>query len=312
MARFVRTQREVEGRFEDVFALVDEDDDLETWRDEDQLTLVGRPAPRRDGAARASGVARYTVDVQLPRMLHAAVLRSPHAAARVVSLDLDAARAVPGVRVVLGPDDPLGSAGSPVLTAEPTFAGEPIAAVAAETADAARAGLEALAPVFEVLPHESDLDSALADQRFTEEPSEGERGDVDAALAAADVTVELSLETPRHLQTPLEPHAAVARWEGDELTVWISTQGMFDARRELADRFDLPVDRVRVVSEFVGGGFGAKKGAGPEGALAAALSLASGRPVRVVNDRHAEQLVGGRRGATRQTVTIYRRGSRGW
>ncbi len=104
------------------------------------------------------------------------------------------------------------------------------------------------------------------------------RGDPDNALAAAEVIVELECETPAHVQTPLEPHAAVARWDGDRLTAWVSTQGMFDARRELATRFGLSTEQVRVVSEFIGGGFGAKQGAGVEALLAAELARAAGRP----------------------------------
>ena len=125
------------------------------------------------------------------------------------------------------------------------------------------------------------MDEGLAEQRFTEEPREVVRGDPDAALAGADVRVELTCETPAHVQTPLEPHAAVARWDGDGLTAWISTQGMFDARRELSERFELVPERVRVVSEYIGGGFGGKQGAGVEALLAAELARAAARPVRL-------------------------------
>ena len=116
--------------------------------------------------------------------------------------------------------------------------------------------------------------------------------------------VELQVETPAHLQTPLEPHAAVAAWDGDRLTAWISTQGMFAARDELARAFGLGTDQVRVITEYVGGGFGGKQGAGIEAILAAELARVTGRPVRLVNDRHAEQLDGGRRAWTRQSVRL--------
>ena len=95
-ARFVRTQKEMEGRYEDVWVLVDEADDVESWAPDAELTLVGQPAPRHDGHARAAGRARYTVDVRLAGMLHAAVLRSPVAHGRVRSLDLEAALRDPG------------------------------------------------------------------------------------------------------------------------------------------------------------------------------------------------------------------------
>jgi xanthine dehydrogenase YagR molybdenum-binding subunit len=293
----------MEGRFEDVWVLVDDDDDLETWPEDADLQIVGQPATRHDGPLRASGGARYTVDVALPGMLHAKVLRAPVSRCRVLSLDLDAAHRTPGVRAVLGPDGPFTMGGDPPLTAEPSWAGEPIAVVAAETPDTAEAALVALALELEEQPPLL-LDEGLTEQRFTEEPREVARGDPDAALASADARVELTCETPAHVQTPLEPHAAVVRWEGDGLTAWVSTQGMFDARRELARRFELVPERVRVISEFIGGGFGGKQGAGIEALLAAELARMTDRPVRLALSRHEDQLVGGRRARTRQTVTI--------
>jgi xanthine dehydrogenase YagR molybdenum-binding subunit len=302
-ARFVRTQREIEGRFEDVWVLVDEADDLTTWPDDADLAVVGTPVPRLDGAVRVRGAARYTVDVRLPGMLHAAVLRAPFARARVTALDLEAARALPGVRAVIGPGEEATRGGDPILTSEPAWAGAPIAVVAADTPERARAALVALAPALEPLAP-LDLDGGLAEQRFTKEPTEDARGDVEGALAGADVRVAVECETPAHVQTPLEPHAAVARWDGDELTAWVSTQGIFDARAELAGRFDVPVESVRVISEYVGGGFGAKQGAGVEAVLAAELARVTGRPTRLALDRHEEQLLGGRRARTRQSVTL--------
>ena len=305
MSRFVRTQTEMEGRYEDVWALVDESDDTESWAPDAELSLVGRPAARQDGAARAAGRVRFTVDVRLAGMLHAAVLRSPVAHGRVRSLDLAAARAMAGVRAVIGPDSDLSlTTRSPLLSSEPAYAGSPIAVVAADSLEAARAGVVALALDLEVLPHLVDLQDGLNEQRFTKDPTDEGRGDAEAALVAAEVTIELALDTPAHLQTPLEPHAAVASWDGDALTAWVSTQGMFAARDELATAFGLRKDAVRVRTEFVGGGFGGKQGCGFEALAAAELARVTGRPVRLVNDRHAEQLDGGRRAATRQTVRL--------
>jgi CO/xanthine dehydrogenase Mo-binding subunit len=303
MPRLVRSQREMEGRVEEVWALVDEEDDLETWPEDAELDVVGKPSPRQDGPVRVSGRSRYTVDVRLPGMLHAEVLRSPRAHGRVANLDLDAALAVPGVRAALGPDSGAAVAAT-LLTAEPEYAGQPIAVVAADTPEQAWAGVAALALELEPLEHVVDPDVALRDQRFSSDPTEAGRGDVDGALAAADVSVELELETPDHLQTALEPHGAVAAWEGGGLTVWVSTQGIFEAREQLASAFDLRSDDVRVLAEFIGGGFGAKQGAGTEALLAAELARTTGRPVRLVNDRHAEQLDGGRRAWARQSVRL--------
>jgi CO/xanthine dehydrogenase Mo-binding subunit len=304
MVRLVRSTREMEGRVEEVWALVDEEDDLETWPADADLAVVGGEAPRQDGPARAAGQVEYTVDVRLPAMLHAAVLRAPVPHARFTVLDVEAALASPGVRAVLTPDSEVSFGDPSPLVAEASYAGQPLAAVAADTQEHAAAGVAALAPEFESLPHIVDPDEALREQHFTRDPSEVSRGDVDEALGGAAVTVEFELETPDHLQTPLEPHAAVAVWRGDVLTAWVSTQGMFYAREELAERFSLGRDQVRVISAFVGGGFGSKQGAGAEGILAAELARQTRRPVRVVNDRHEEQLDGGRRAWTRQSVRL--------
>ena len=304
-ARFVRTQKEMEGRYEDVWALVDEADDVQSWTPDDELTVVGKPAPRLDGTVRVTGRARYTVDVMLAGMLHAAVLRSPVAHGRVRSLDLDAALAVAGVRAVIGPESELSlTRPAPLLAAEPGYAGQPIAVVAADTLEAAVAGVEALALDIEVLGHIVDPQVAVNEQHFIGEPSDDSRGDAEAALAAAEVRVEVSISTSAQLQTPLEPHAAVASWDGDELTAWVSTQGMFSARDELAGAFGLRKDDVRVRTEFVGGGFGGKQGAGFEALAAAEMARVTGRPVRLVNDRHGEMLDGGRRFATQQTYRL--------
>ena len=304
MPRLVKTVTEMEGRFEEKWVLV-EDDGVEPWDEQARLRLVGQPTPRITGPQRVSGSARYTVDVALPGMLHAAILRSPVAHGRVTRLDAAAAEAVAGVRAVLTPDSTLSfRMRSGPLSAEPEYAGAPVAVVAADTLRAALAGVRALALAIDPLPFVVDLEEAFRDQRIDGDPGESARGDVDAALRGADVTIELVVETPTQLQTPLEPHAAVAWWQPDELTCWISTQGMFDARAELSKRFGLAPEKVRVISEYVGGGFGGKQGAGVEALLATELSRRTRRPVRLVNDRHGEQLDGGCRPNTRQTVRL--------
>ena len=156
--------------------------------------------------------------------------------------------------------------------------------------------MTALALDLEVLAHVVDPQQAVNEQRFTGEPTDDSRGDAEAALAAAEVTVELSISRRRRScslrssRTRLSPRGTAI-----ELTAWVSTQGMFAARDELATAFGLRKDDVRVRTEFVGGGFGGKQGAGFEALAAAELSRITGRPVRLVNDRHAEQLDGGRR-----------------
>src|SRR5256885_14157255 len=125
LARLIRTEKEVEGRFEEVWLVVEEDP-LTQWPD-GPLTVVGRDAVRQDARARVRGEARYTADIQLPGMLHAAVLRSPYAHARVQSIDLAPALALPGVHGAVGPGD------APGLEREAGYVGAPVAAVAAES-----------------------------------------------------------------------------------------------------------------------------------------------------------------------------------
>jgi CO/xanthine dehydrogenase Mo-binding subunit len=303
MARLVRTQVEMEGRYEERWTLV-EDDSTPEYTDDEPLAVVGQPHPRVSAAARVSGSARFISDIDLPGLAHAAVLRSPHANARVTSLDLDAARAVPGVRAVIGPGDLPDQGGRPVLTDAPAYAGAAVAAVCADTPDVADRALAALAPEWQPLAFVVDLDEGLARQEFTQDPSETSRGDVDAALASAAAVVESEYRTPAQVQSPLETHCAVATWEAGLLTVWSSTQGIFAARDELADAYDLEPDDVRVICEYMGGGFGGKQGAGPEGFVAVELARRSGRPVRLVYSRREETITSGHRAPTVQTYRI--------
>ena len=203
MPRLVKTVTEMEGRFEEKWVLLQEDG-IVSWEPDAELAVVGKPATRQTGPQRVSGIARYTVDVALPGMLHAAVLRSPVAHGRVRALQIDAALAVSGVRAVLGPETELSfSQRSGPLYGEPDYAGAPIAVVAADTLAAAKAGVRSLALEIDPLPFVVDIEAAFRDQRIDGDPFEDSRGDVDAALAAAEVSVELQVETPGQLQTPI-------------------------------------------------------------------------------------------------------------
>src|SRR5947209_11822474 len=183
LARLIRTEKEVEGRFEEVWLVVEEDP-LEQWP-EGPLAVVGRAAPRQDGALRVRGEARYTADIKLPGMLHAAVLRSPHAHARVRRIDLAPALALPGVRAAIGPGEAHG------LEEEPGFAGAAVAAVAADTLDQARAAVEAIEIEWEELEVVLEPDDAVERGLLTDDDARRtERGDVERALAGADVVVE--------------------------------------------------------------------------------------------------------------------------
>jgi xanthine dehydrogenase YagR molybdenum-binding subunit len=207
------------------------------------------------------------------------------------------------VRAVIGPGEGPENGDSP-LSDTPGFAGAAIAAVAADSADAAEAALAALAPEYEVLGFVTGIDEAFEKHDFLVDPTEHERGDPDAALAAADITLEASYIAPAQLHNSLEPHAAVADWRDEGLVIWSSTQAIYDARATVAEAFGLDPERVRVICEFMGGGFGSKFGVGPQGILAAELSRRTRRPVRLVNSRREENITAGFRTPAKMDYTI--------
>jgi CO/xanthine dehydrogenase Mo-binding subunit len=296
LARLIRTEKEVEGRFEEVWLVVEEDP-LTQWP-AGPLAVVGRGAVRKDGAERVRGEARYTADVQLPGMLHAALLRSPSAHARVRSLDLAPALALPGVRAALGPGEAKG------LVEEAEYAGQPVAALAADTFAQAHAALSAIRVEWQELEAVLDPDEAVARGLFTAATVESERGDYERALADADVVVEGTYRTSVVLHNSMETHQAVCEWIGDTLNVYVSTQYLWGVRDELSRELGIPGDRVRVVCEYMGGGFGSKNGADEQTFVAAALAKKTGRPVKCALTRREENISAGNRNATTQKLTV--------
>jgi CO/xanthine dehydrogenase Mo-binding subunit len=294
VARLIRTEKEVEGNYTEQWIVVDEDP-VEPWP-AGPLQKVGRPVERVDGAERARGEAVYTADVKLPGMLHAAVLRSPHASARVTRLDLAPAADAPGVRAVVGPDD------LDVLTREPGFPGAPVAAVAADTFDQAREALELVDIEWEELTPLLDPEEAVARGSLIDEPERYERGDVERGLAEADAVVEAEYRTQTVLHNSLETHQSVCRWEGDTLHVYISTQFIWGVRSEIAEKLGIPEDKVRVVCHYMGGGFGAKNHPEAHTYIAVELAKRTGRPVRCALTRREENLASGNRHATIQRL----------
>jgi CO/xanthine dehydrogenase Mo-binding subunit len=295
VARLIRTEKEVEGRYEDVWIVVDEDA-LDQWPD-GPLTTVGREVARVDGLDRARGQAPYTADVQLPALLHAAVLRSPHARARVTRIDLDAARAAPGVRAVLGPNE------LDVLEEEPGYVGHAVAAVAAETFGQAQAALGQLDVDWEVLEPLLDPDEAVRQESLVSDVKTYERGDFERGVAEADVVVEAEYRTQVVLHNSLETHQAVCHWEDGGITIYISTQYIWGIRESMAEQLGLPPDKVRVVCHAMGGGFGSKNGPGDYTPIAAELAKRTGRPVRCALTRREENIAAGNRNATIQRLT---------
>lgn len=285
-----------------------------------ETRVVGKPLPRIDAWERVSGAAVFTRDLVLPDMLHAAVLRCPHAHARVRRVDLTAAARRPGVVALLGPDSPgadlpwyqdrEGKPLSRLLDPHCRYQGEEVAVVAAETPAQAAEALAAIAVEYEVLPALTDMERALepgAPQVHAHGNRQGAtyghlRGAPDQAFAEAEAVVELTVRTAASVHTPMEVHCSVARWEGHRLTVWDSAQGVFGVRAELAAALGLPLSSVRVVSRFVGGGFGSKLQLSKHTVLAALLARAAGRPVKLALSREETLRCVGNRPPNRLTV----------
>jgi xanthine dehydrogenase YagR molybdenum-binding subunit len=324
--RFVITTVEVEGREE---TKVVELPDVEPvpWGVDAELHVVGQRAVRTDAPDKVTGRARYTADTVRAGMLQAAILRSPIARGRV-ELDVAPARAVEGVLdVITGVDldRRIRLSGGTLFDSMIAYAGQPLAAVCAESLDAARRGVAAIAARYETEPPMGTFAAAVADgapavrrassrgattdagrspNLLRSSPDTVQRGDFERGLADAAVVVRRTYRTPVALHTALEPHGAVAEWEGDQLTVWESTQAVFKVREQLAAGLGVRQSSVRVIKEHMGGGFGAKTSAGAHTYVAALLARRTGQPVRCVNDREAEQTDAGNRPSTEQHVTL--------
>jgi xanthine dehydrogenase YagR molybdenum-binding subunit len=301
------------------------------------LEYIGKSLERWDGVAKVTGRARYTADVQLPGMLYACFVNATVPHARIVSIETSAAESHPGVKAVHVIENLLGAAVLRDPSLEKTkypvvrFAGQPVAAVAATTPAAAEEAADKVKVQYETLPFVVDADLArepnaplvfpgAADQAGTaggggsgggipqtgnvHGPSVRKQGDAEQGFKDADVVVDARYITQVQTHSALETHGVVADWKPDLLTVYASTQGTASVREELAGYFNLPKSQVRVITEFMGGGFGAKFGAGNEGVVAAVLSRKTGVPVRLMLDREGEHLSVGNRPSSDQRLRI--------
>ncbi len=288
-------------------------DELAPWT---TTEIVGTRVPRVDAYERVSGTAVYPQDVTLPDMLHGAILRCPHANAIVKKIDTSKAEKMPGVRAVLtaqspGTDIPWyqrrGTSYSSLFDTHCRCEGEEVAAVAAETPLQAADAIRAIEVEYEVLPFVVDDAAALEPSapavhesgNLVGKPSVRERGDISAGFAEADVVVERTFQTPCEIQAPMEPHGSVAKWDGNRLTVWDSTQGVYRIQEGLAENLGLPMANVRVIGHYMGGGFGAKLELGKYTVIAALMSRTTGRPVKIFLPREdCFRITGNRPGNT--------------
>ncbi len=281
---------------------------------------IGQPLTRRDGILKVTGRAPYAADQHPPKMLFAVLAVSTIARGRVTFLDVAAAKKHPGVIEVMTPRYKPTLAQDPDAKADPftfrldllqdervRYANQPIAVVIAQTLEAATEGAGLLAPKYETLPARVGLD---AGESFVP-PAVGvggqavvEHGDVEAGLATAAKAIDATYETPPQYHNPMEPHAIVAAWDGDTLSVDTPSQGLAMAQARIAGLFGIPSENIHIRSPFLGGGFGCKGFiSGPQilGIMAARLV---NRPVKLVLRR--EQMYGpvGHRAPTRQRLRV--------
>jgi CO/xanthine dehydrogenase Mo-binding subunit len=299
------------------------------------VSVIGQNVERADGPLKLSGQAEFTGDIKLPGMLYAAVLHSPVAHARITSVDVTAAEKAAGVVAVLTAadlsdiDPHYGHAlrDRPVVAlGKVRFAGEPVAVVAAQTQAAADAAVALIDAEYTELPVAASVATALAEDAplvhekrarpgaahgLGDLPDAGgnicysyafRRGEVARAFAGAAVIVEGEYTFPAVYQYSMETHTTIAHWQGGELTLWSSCQHPFLVRQEIAVLFGLPLDRVRIIVPFLGGGFGSKSYTKME-PLTAAIARKAGRPVRILNAVHESMITTRRHGMTARMRT---------
>jgi xanthine dehydrogenase YagR molybdenum-binding subunit len=308
-----------------------------------ELRVIGKSVNRVDAVPKVTGKARYTYDVQLPGMLYARIVSSTVPHARIKSIDISAAEAFPGVRAVHILDRVLSIAqlrdpGAEANERYPLvrYTGQPIAAVAAVSMRAAKAAAKLVRIEYERMPHVTTLEAAMREDAPvvfpgpTEQaataggggapaglpqkgnlrgPSRGGfggggRGDIQQGFAQAEHVIAREYRTQVQTHTPMETHGLVADWRDEELTLYASTQFTLSVRDEAADLFKLPKEKIRVISEYTGGGFGAKFGIGNYGALAIHLSRKARAPVRLVLDRREEHVSVGNRPSSIQRLKL--------
>jgi len=264
------------------------------------LKVVGKRHPKIDGWERVSGKATYASDVYFPGMLYGKILRSPHPHAKVLKIDAERAKALPGVKAVLTPKDIAayswyGAPGRshhdmPLLAEVARFAGDDIAVVAAVDEDRAEEALDLIKVDYEVLPFVLDPEEALKPDApkihpkgnlVGEKPNILKRGNVEQGFQEADLVYESRYYTPMLQHVTAEPRVCVARWDRGKLTVWDSLQYTFPPQASLAYIFKIPMSKVRIICDFMGGGFGDKNQTERYHVLASILSLETGHPVRI-------------------------------
>jgi xanthine dehydrogenase YagR molybdenum-binding subunit len=286
-----------------------------------QMSVIGKPQPRIDGPLKVSGTAMYTADFHFPGMLYAVPVEATIANGKIRQLDTATAEKMPNVRAILHRAN-IGKIFRSVVgicvERRPPFEddvvryyGQYVALAIADTFEAAKAAADAVRITYDKnKPNvETDLkaddDSEVVPTSYgPEKRLQSERGDPDAAFASAPVKLDQTYVTPAETHNPIELQGATAMWDGDKLTIYEESQGIFNMRDVLAQMFGLPKENVRVITKFVGSGFGSKLWPWTHCPLAAAAARQTGRPVKLVLSRKMTFYSAGHRARTQQRVRL--------
>ena len=269
-----------------------------------ETKYISHPTLRVDAVPKVTGRARYSSDIQANGWLYGMILRSKWPAAKILSVNLDKARQVPGIKAAVAARD-----GEFTVR----FYGEEIAAVAGSTRQACLDALRAIEVKAEArnefAVNESEARKDDAPQVWEGRPNVAsgrsrEHGNVDQAFGECAAVIEGFYSTPVQIHNPMETHGNTVSWTDEGVTAWASTQGISSVRDGLAGALQLDQSKVRVITDFMGGGFGAKFGAGAEGVLAAQLSREAKAPVRLMLTRFDQALAVGNRPSSFQRIKI--------
>jgi xanthine dehydrogenase YagR molybdenum-binding subunit len=276
----------------------------------EETEIIGKRRPRVDAYERISGSAVYPSDIKMPNMFYGAILRCPHPSATITRIDTSKALEMPGIRSILTGSSPevkslkwkYRNFETPLFETRIRFEGEVVAAVAADTFYQAWDAVRAIKVDYEVHPFVVDHDKALDKQAHKVHDNGNlvsedtyERGDLQKGFNEADVVLEHQYETQAELHTPLELHGCVANWDGDRLTIWESSQGVYAVQSRVAEVLNMPLSRVRVIGHYMGGGFGSKLWPGKYTVISALLAKMCGKPVKTILTREETYLCAGNR-----------------
>ncbi len=309
---------------------------MDTTQIKDITPAVGAPLDRVDGRLKVTGGARYSADMPVADAAYAVLIMSTVARGKIAKIDASEAEALPGVLRVITPANALALPGAADVQAKPVsgkkpvqtdakkaptdrqlsllqntdvlYQNQPVGIVVADTFERAAYAASLVKYEYDSQTPRTEIDrerkNAFPPKPDPKKPADSSRGDLKQGLAAAAAKISADYVTPVENHNPMEPHASLAVWEGSRLTIYDATQGVFGTRKALAKVFGLPPENVRVVSHFLGGGFGCKGSAWSHVPLAAMAAKMTGRPVKLVLSRRQMYGPVGYRPRTEQTVQL--------